>query len=711
MLSKQVDWAMLSPCDLYAVKRKVENCYRSAEFIVRPLSERRFDHLVATTKLWSETYETVCSSYANLVPNFKIDLDKHNGYRLLYVGSDDLKPSAVIKGPVGFVRPIRNGVTDWSVMCSERTGETLLLVGPVRFVNSDCNPNCEYDYSSVSGVVQLRTKKRISSNSEILVKYGPDFFEQNSCKCQTCEELEEKVLMVLAGFLSEFVRDFVQESVAEENKLLSIAPVKPKKKRLSQRELVEMYNRITEVPPSDLSRDSSAAVSQSRYVITHRSSPLEVLESSGNLEPHVDDSPDESLSADLEVVSEVGSIVNKFPRASSPLCYRSFDCSLSTIQEKPESPQPIDATESAGGTPLFPISTVTVQQATALLDLFSSRFSLSDEASIALYSVTQALLPTDNCLPSGHSLVRQMKRDLSNQTRASLNSLNGNVIILNFRNQLKKIVQRNLRQIFYYSQFRRENVKQDLNPSIAPTACIQKSKLELNLLMSTDDVNIKKSTYKKEMWPVWLQCSDMPPILRMSRKNIVLSCLFVGSGAPNWNEIVPRLRAELFSPIEISTPDFPKITTSFKVRLLVTDLVAKPHVLNMVQFNGYFGCHFCTAEGITIGRAHAYYPYNQSGSIRETTLPSRYVEAAELRSATSSASCFGVKGQSAFSDIVSGLPLTAPIDYMHCILLGVFPELLKHLLKKMAPTYRREINDLVPSLTCSRELITYSRKI
>ena len=67
--------------------------------------------------------------------------------------------------------------------------------------------------------------------------------------------------MVLPVFLSEFIRDIVQESVAEENKLFSLAPVKPKKKRLSQRELVEMYNRITEVPPSDLSGDSSAAVS------------------------------------------------------------------------------------------------------------------------------------------------------------------------------------------------------------------------------------------------------------------------------------------------------------------------------------------------------------------------------------------------------------------------------------------------------------------
>ena len=106
-------------------------------------------------------------------------------------------------------------------MCSETIGETLLLVVPIRFVNSDCNLNCGYDnYSSVPGVVQLRTKKRISSQSEILVKYDPDFFEQNSCKCQTCEELVEKVLMVLPVFLSENISDIVQESVAEENKIV-----------------------------------------------------------------------------------------------------------------------------------------------------------------------------------------------------------------------------------------------------------------------------------------------------------------------------------------------------------------------------------------------------------------------------------------------------------------------------------------------------------
>ena len=178
MLSRKFDWTILSQCDLYAVKRKVENCFLSAECLVKPLSERLFDQNVLTKELWRETYEVVCKSYEDLNPTFKIVCDNYDGYRLLYVGNEDLKPSAVIKGPVGFVRAIPDGVTDWSVMRFERTGESLLLVGPIRFVNSDCDPNCEYDFSSSSGIVQLRTKKRITKQSELLVKYGPEFLNK-----------------------------------------------------------------------------------------------------------------------------------------------------------------------------------------------------------------------------------------------------------------------------------------------------------------------------------------------------------------------------------------------------------------------------------------------------------------------------------------------------------------------------------------------------
>ena len=96
----------------------------------------------------------------------------------MYIGTEDLKPQSVIKGPIGFLRPIPDGVNDWSVMGSERTGEILILVGPIRFVNSDCTPNCEYDFSSSLGVVQLRTKRRIMRQSELLAKYGPEFLNR-----------------------------------------------------------------------------------------------------------------------------------------------------------------------------------------------------------------------------------------------------------------------------------------------------------------------------------------------------------------------------------------------------------------------------------------------------------------------------------------------------------------------------------------------------
>ena len=91
MLSRKVDWITLSQCDLDAVKRTIEKFCRSAECIVRPLSERLFDQNILTKVFWKETYEIFCKSYETLKPSFKIDCDSCNGYRLIYVGDVDLQ--------------------------------------------------------------------------------------------------------------------------------------------------------------------------------------------------------------------------------------------------------------------------------------------------------------------------------------------------------------------------------------------------------------------------------------------------------------------------------------------------------------------------------------------------------------------------------------------------------------------------------------------
>ena len=71
----------------------------------------------------------------------------------------------------------------------------------------------------------------------------------------------------------------------------------------------------------------------------------------------------------------------------------------------------------------------------------------------------------------------------------------------------------------------------------------------------------------------------------------------------------------------------------------------------------------------------------------------------------------GAKGKSAFANIVNGLPLTAPVDYMHCVLMGVFQDLLKFCYKSLKADEKTKVNKILSELSCPRELVSYSRKI
>ena len=216
---------------------------------------------------------------------------------------------------------------------------------------------------------------------------------------------------------------------------------------------------------------------------------------------------------------------------------------------------------------------------------------------------------------------------------------------------------------------------------------------------------------KKEIWPVWVQLADLPPKLRMAKKNVVLAALHVCGSYPDWNKIVPQIKGELCTGIYIETVEL-SFQALFKVRMLVSDLGAKNHMLNMYKFNGYYGCHVCTVKGKTIGKTHAYYPYSDEGSLRECSLNDVYVNLAETLSVNKKIpNVVGVKGRSAFAELVEGLPLTAPIDYMHYILIGVFADLLRLCYKTLNASQRITLSETVANTSCPREMISYSRKI
>ena len=108
-----------------------------------------------------------------------------------------------------------------------------------------------------------------------------------------------------------------------------------------------------------------------------------------------------------------------------------------------------------------------------------------------------------------------------------------------------------------------------------------------------------------------------------------------------------------------------KTSTGVKTVLLkplfgVFDLIAKAPMLNMVQFNGCASClHPGKWTNTRVCPPGTNYPPRTAASIKAAAV-----------SATEDVPVEGIKGHSILSSIVDSL-LTAPIDYMHCVLEGV----------------------------------------
>ena len=155
---KKVEWSIIAQCDLFAVERLIDSHDRPTMKTVIKMNEKTFKNKINRDDVWKRVFEAICDSYQSLQPSFKISHDKFGGYCLLYTGLEIIRPQTVLNSnAIGFIKPVPEGaISNLSVMSSQRTGETLILLGPLRFVNSDCSPNAEYDFTGDSGIVKLR---------------------------------------------------------------------------------------------------------------------------------------------------------------------------------------------------------------------------------------------------------------------------------------------------------------------------------------------------------------------------------------------------------------------------------------------------------------------------------------------------------------------------------------------------------------------------
>lgn len=197
----------------------------------------------------------------------------------------------------------------------------------------------------------------------------------------------------------------------------------------------------------------------------------------------------------------------------------------------------------------------------------------------------------------------------------------------------------------------------------------------LGLILNTDGVQTFNSS-KHSMWPVFLMVSNLPPQVRILEQYIILAAVWFGPKKPSNMSVILRPvldKIKLLSMGSGMTVHTPSGDKKMKCVLLagVFDLPAKAAVMNCIQYNGYYGCCYCTDKGIHQARRHLF-PPNDAHTPRSEIEMSNWASLAE----NTGNPVFGVKGYSVLHRFVN-IPNGIPIDYMHAVLEGVVKTLLK----------------------------------
>ena len=172
--------------------------------------------------------------------------------------------------------------------------------------------------------------------------------------------------------------------------------------------------------------------------------------------------------------------------------------------------------------------------------------------------------------------------------------------------------------------------------------------------------------------------ANLPPVLRSAFENIVLASLWFGFGKPDWEIVIAMLEKELHEVKFISMGQT-VVRVKFQLVMMIADLPAKASTLRHKQFNGRHGFTLCYCPGkiikviIKAGKTSHSRICEADYEIRMRTRASHLQHLSNLRyqSGKTPIENFGVIGRSHLENLLANLPLTAPIDYMHQVLLGV----------------------------------------
>lgn len=730
-------WADLAAADRLAVEEHIETdeiIAHKIETQCEKVDERAVESLKRQLDVIYREAKDNCS-FDRVVPAFA--LDQQMGHTSLGVFTKGkLFSGDFVKGVVGILvsmpsRCINRGKNDFSVH-STSAGQILML-GPVSFVNSSCRPNCEYQLDKKNMIMRLRVKKglEIGLGEELNVQYSGSYFGENrdTCACpyieyhslpcafrgrtrsqtQKFRDTEETPYVFLENFVTEQqesvcktkevsqvtegiveepdglcvksvsvvggIPDTTPDNVYDQSFLPVVSPIPSQTPNTSRSSAktnetsgLDWYPSFVSTPLQKRFRSSRIGktfVYKNLAHKTNRFDPLAFMECvEGELgscsficgiQPPVscgqNDNLEEILNCEVDATREI--IPENDDRFSD--LNSDFDLSETFLDY------------------LSPHVRYSEKNLKLALSLLSCYNCLTDKCRNQLWAFVKILLPYNTVLAEPTLNVVDCSRFYS---RFILT--HDEYFSLDIEYQLRSVFDKTIEVIMAYKNrscdnfddFRSRNHTSNLFP----------------LIMNTDGVPLPHGS--NSVWPIWLSIVDLPPILRFSFKNMILAGLWFGRGKPDWDFILPLLAGDL-SNLKTHGILVENRMIYFKIEVLICDMAAKPPLLHMTTFNGYFGCPYCLVKG----EFHRPVVYPTSSEIILRT--ENGFKSDGLTAESSRASVNGVYRTTKLGLLLQHIPHSLPFDPLHQAFGGVTKFLLENISKVLGFKLRSVINELL----------------
>lgn len=285
------------------------------------------------------------------------------------------------------------------------------------------------------------------------------------------------------------------------------------------------------------------------------------------------------------------------------------------------------------------------------------------------------------------------------------------------RGEITRLLQRNWKEVTTFIREKhgeRSDCISDIHNGTLLESILQEDVFTLSFVLNSDGVKPKKSNHGT-LWPVQLICNVLPPHLRFNKSNIIISDLYYGEKKPDLNDYFGSF-AEDIEDIEENG-----ITVNdLKFRVYVThgtfDLPAKSEFQQLTQYNGNFGCGYCTHPGQSVDGFIRYpftstpYPLRTDSQMtcamhKLDEAESTHCSSARKRQKKATPQKRRIEGVKGVSTMILfkkfDLVFSFCIDYMHCVLLGVMDDLLELWLSSknhtkdfyIKPASQRVLND------------------